>query len=152
MSLREELREILMQYSYTVRLHERTGLIKELNLDPELAQEALMYLPLSREGAIEAILSLPALVEMQRKADQWDALGYETAYVKPDRYDEMVADAERWRKVVEIAKYADIDGCKDCPVYNLCDKTVSLCGSANETVYAIMWEKTEENEGDPNER
>ena len=91
----------------------------------------------------DKILALPAMQELVHKADQWDALGYVTAYVKPDRYEEFVRKAGLWDKVVEIASYVERDGCKDCPLDNTCDRSISMCNLA----YALIDTLTGEGEG-----
>jgi len=48
--------------------------------------------------------------ELVRKADQWDALGYVTAYVEPENYDDIKEKAEKWNALRE-------SGCR-CEMYN----------------------------------
>lgn len=54
-------------------------------------------------------------------------------------------DAERWRKVKEIAKRNDLDyyPCRDCPVSDNCDSADSLCGQAGSIVDALEGGKDE---------
>lgn len=47
-------------------------------------------------------------------------------------------DAEKWRKVEEIAKRNWIDSpCDGCPVIDVCDVSNSLCGQADSVVHAL---------------
>jgi len=39
----------------------------------------------------------------------------------------ILADAEKWRKVKEIAKMFDIEGCEGCPMINT---NYHICGNA----------------------
>ena len=101
-------------------------------------------LDFSGQYIADEIFALPAMQELVHKADQWDALGYVTAYVKPDRYEEFVRKAGLWDKVVEIASYVERDGCKDCPLDNTCDRSISMCNLA----YALIDTLTGEGEGE----
>ena len=56
--------------------------------------------------------------ELVRKADQWDALGYVTAYVEPENYDKIKEKAEKWDKIVETESYTNMASCTGCPLEN----------------------------------
>ena len=96
----------------------------------------------------DSILSLPSLREALEKAEKWDAYQAELANdkVHTDRFislmdseaDNLRRDAEKWRKVEEIAKrnWTD-DPCEDCPVAERCDSSNSLCGQADDLIEAL---------------
>jgi len=80
-------------------------------------------------------------LELRAKAAKWDSYQAELANEKThtDRFislidaeeDELRRDAEKWRKVEEIAKYAKkdcVDGPYGCPVYEVCHH--NLCNVA----------------------
>lgn len=54
----------------------------------------------------------------------------------------LVADAEKWRRVKEIASRNWLDDypCEGCSVEAMCDSTLSLCGQADSIVDALEWE------------
>ena len=94
--------------------------------------------------AIGEILSLLAPVfEKAGKYDKDTALDE----AERDRFIKLMdaeqgkdrADAEKWRKVKEIAKRNWYDGypCDGCPVENCCDSADSLCGQADALVQAL---------------
>ena len=88
-------------------------------------------------------------LELRAKAAKWDSYQAELANEKThtDRFislidaeeDELRRDAEKWRKVEEIAKRNWYDGypCEGCPVENCCDSADSLCGQADALVQAL---------------
>ena len=88
-------------------------------------------------------------LELRRKAAKWDSYQAELANEKThtDRFislidaeeDELRRDAEKWRKVEEIAKRNWYDGypCEGCPVEYDCDGSLSLCGQAESLIQAL---------------
>lgn len=51
----------------------------------------------------KAVLSLFAPII--KKADQWDALGYQTAYVEPENYDEIKEKARKYDELLPLVDY-----------------------------------------------
>lgn len=54
----EELRTLLMRLCYNEKLTERLNMIKLYKLDPVMADEGVLFLPLVLEDAIASIINL----------------------------------------------------------------------------------------------
>ena len=56
---------------------------------------------------------------------------------------QLRADAEKWRRVKEIAARDELEGypCYSCPVTDRCDSSMAICGMANEVVNALEGEE-----------
>jgi len=90
--------------------------------------KTIRFINASAEYAAREIMGIiaPELAD----AEKWRCLGYETAYIKPENYDEIKADAERWRRVKEIAEWEEAICERHCPVWDVCCDSDNLCTKA----------------------
>ncbi len=83
---------------------------------------------------IDEILSL--LAPELEKARFWDEHVKSLPEIA-NNIKQLRADAEKWRKVKEIAKMFDIEGCEGCPIINT---NYHICGNAWCVVQALEGE------------